>query len=483
MAKADGSDGAAPQRGPSSGAFLNSQAHRQRVRAWMSILLALPMMGAADFDRELPRLWTAVANEGIPATRVYAEWAIVLGMVRFPSEAYTKSLLDRLGSVLSATTTSAISLLAIVMHVALGVEGAVLVPLYTGLFDRILPFSIHNNHLVRLFSIYVFQRLWHRARTHADLAPIAFCKGYENFVEYTTKSEYNRKFLEKVDREYFLSTLDAVQDYSIRTICAVLPRAGRIAEDECISPYSFINFDPAIGNVPFGNDAERAVPAIDPIRMGCDDSSSQEERSRASGEAAAGDPFAGFQQKINTWEMGVIDQDLSEIEKRRTITEARATFDVIVVASLIEKLPNLGGLSRTCEIFGATSLILSDARLVDDVAFKSVSMTSEKWLDISAVAPGALSAYLEEKKGAGYRIIALEQSSQSQSLASYDFPTKLCIVLGNESEGVPADILHVVDDCIEIPQFGRIRSLNVHVSASILLWEARKQRLLVADQR
>lgn len=48
----------------------------------------------------------------------------------------------------------------------------------------------------------------------------------------------------------------------------------------------------------------------------------------------------------------------------------------------------------------------------------------------------------------------------------------------NEREGIPAEVIHLLDDCIEIPQFGTIRSLNVHVSASILIWEYTKQHLV-----
>ena len=47
----------------------------------------------------------------------------------------------------------------------------------------------------------------------------------------------------------------------------------------------------------------------------------------------------------------------------------------------------------------------------------------------------------------------------------------------NEKEGIPADIIQLLDNCVEIPQFGVIRSLNVHVSAAIAIWEYAKQRL------
>ena len=50
----------------------------------------------------------------------------------------------------------------------------------------------------------------------------------------------------------------------------------------------------------------------------------------------------------------------------------------------------------------------------------------------------------------------------------------------NEREGIPAELIQLMDDCIEIPQFGTIRSLNVHVSASLLVWEYTRQHLVAA---
>lgn len=47
----------------------------------------------------------------------------------------------------------------------------------------------------------------------------------------------------------------------------------------------------------------------------------------------------------------------------------------------------------------------------------------------------------------------------------------------NEREGIPANLLQMLDVCVEIPQQGVIRSLNVHVSAALLIWEYTRQHL------
>lgn len=92
-----------------------------------------------------------------------------------------------------------------------------------------------------------------------------------------------------------------------------------------------------------------------------------------------------------------------------------------------------------------------------------------------------LPAYLRKLKKEGYSLVGLEQTVTSKVLGQVHLPEKMVLVLGHEKEGIPIEIIQVcsfflthqqiLDLCVEIPQFGIIRSLNVHVSGSILLWE------------
>jgi len=62
-------------------------------------------------------------------------------------------------------------------------------------------------------------------------------------------------------------------------------------------------------------------------------------------------------------------------------------------------------------------------------------------------------------------------------LSDFQFPLKTVLLLGKEKEGVPVYLLQAVDTCVEIPQLGIIRSLNVHVSGAISIWEYTKQHM------
>ncbi len=97
-----------------------------------------------------------------------------------------------------------------------------------------------------------------------------------------------------------------------------------------------------------------------------------------------------------------------------------------------------------------------------------------------------------QKKAEGFWIVGLEQTSSSVPLHTIEIPeiaasknnNKTVLLLGKEKEGIPVQFLQAVDDCVEIPQFGMIRSLNVHVSGAITIWElTRKTRLAMLEEQ
>jgi len=73
------------------------------------------------------------------------------------------------------------------------------------------------------------------------------------------------------------------------------------------------------------------------------------------------------------------------------------------------------------------------------------------------IRPIELNEYLQRKKKDGYCLVGVEQSNESISLDTVQFPDKVILVLGKEKEGVPADILHLLDMVVEIPQVGIVR--------------------------
>jgi tRNA guanosine-2'-O-methyltransferase len=74
---------------------------------------------------------------------------------------------------------------------------------------------------------------------------------------------------------------------------------------------------------------------------------------------------------------------------------SRESAPIIVVASLVDKAPNLGGLARTCEIFRAAKLVVSDVSVASSREFQGVSMTAEQWLPLEGVPEAQLPGWLQ----------------------------------------------------------------------------------------
>lgn len=134
-----------------------------------------------------------------------------------------------------------------------------------------------------------------------------------------------------------------------------------------------------------------------------------------------------IQKKIIPWQNLMPNQD----DKNDLVKELPTkNKDLVLMASLIDKTTNLGGICRTCEIFGVKELIIGSLRSTEDKLFRELASTAEKWLNIKEVPPKNLKNYLTEMKCNGYKLIGIEQTANSQQLNEFKFPTKSVLILG-----------------------------------------------------
>ena len=87
---------------------------------------------------------------------------------------------------------------------------------------------------------------------------------------------------------------------------------------------------------------------------------------------------------------------------------------------------------------------------------------------------------VEDLKRDGFEVWAVEQVEGSVMLQDFHprKEKKYAVILGNEVKGVQQEVVDLCDGCIEVPQFGTKHSLNVSVTAGIIIWEiARKMKL------
>jgi tRNA G18 (ribose-2'-O)-methylase SpoU/uncharacterized protein (DUF952 family) len=207
------------------------------------------------------------------------------------------------------------------------------------------------------------------------------------------------------------------------------------------------------------------------------------------GGAGGGDSDVNFQEKIDVGETMLAHAfsfaENEEEEGAKRVWELGDRLGtrqpMIVCASLVDKIPNLGGLTRTCEIFNLQQLVINQLESTKrNREYQKVSLSGEKWLPMAECSDdvASVAAFLIRKRAEGYAVVALEQTAQSETMEQFQFPEKVVLLLGKELEGVPVELLQLVDYCVEIPQFGLLRSLNVHVSASLLIWAYTAQRLV-----
>ena len=192
--------------------------------------------------------------------------------------------------------------------------------------------------------------------------------------------------------------------------------------------------------------------------------------------ALESDDLVNFQRKILP--IDALDLRLQSHHKSKKFNAAgNKKQSLIVCASLVDKVPNLAGLARTAEIFAAESLVLPNTLVKKQDDFKSISASANDWIDMEECKEEDLLPWLQKKKSQGYTVVGLEQTSSSQCLTRYTFPERVVLLLGKEKEGIPVEFLSAVDQCIEIPQLGITRSLNVHVSGALTIWEYTSQMM------
>ncbi|ANB13042.1 Trm3p [Sugiyamaella lignohabitans] len=144
--------------------------------------------------------------------------------------------------------------------------------------------------------------------------------------------------------------------------------------------------------------------------------------------------------------------------------------ELVVLASLVDKPPNLGGICRLCDVLGAGLLCLNDISVLKHPQFKNVAVSADRWMPMKEVKEGAIVSYLQEMKRQGYTLIGLEQTDNSVQLTpELKFPRKSLLLLGRERLGIDGDLLSELDFCIEIKQVGIIRSMNIQTATAVVV--------------
>jgi 23S rRNA (guanosine2251-2'-O)-methyltransferase len=144
---------------------------------------------------------------------------------------------------------------------------------------------------------------------------------------------------------------------------------------------------------------------------------------------------------------------------------------IVVVLDDIRSMINVGAVFRNCDAFLVEKVYLCGYTPTPPHREISKSaLGAEEAVDWAHAAD--IVALVHQLKAEGYKIASIEQTDQSLQLQEFSIPEgeKWAIVLGNEVDGVNANVVALSDVAIEIPQFGTKHSLNIAVASGIVLY-------------
>lgn len=162
-----------------------------------------------------------------------------------------------------------------------------------------------------------------------------------------------------------------------------------------------------------------------------------------------------------------------ELERKSVseFKEAKKT-PIVIILDDIRSLHNIGSVFRTADSFLIEKIFLCGItatppnKEIHKTALGATETVEWEYLKSTADA-------IEKVKAESYKVYAVEQVENATFLQNFDVSReeKYALIFGNEVYGVSQSAIELCDGCIEIPQTGTKHSLNISVSAGIVVWE------------
>ena len=146
---------------------------------------------------------------------------------------------------------------------------------------------------------------------------------------------------------------------------------------------------------------------------------------------------------------------------------------LLVITAGLQDPGNLGAIARSAEAFGVTGLLLGE-HTVSQWNWKTVRASAGSLFRLPTLKV-ELASTMQEVKSRGVRVLATS-SHKGTPISDADFCGPVAFLIGNEGAGIPKDLLTQADSVVAIPQSARVESLNAGIAASIIVYEAARQR-------
>ena len=172
---------------------------------------------------------------------------------------------------------------------------------------------------------------------------------------------------------------------------------------------------------------------------------------------------------------GLLDHLLSFItEERKTRFYeliAQRTRHLTIILEDIYQPHNASAVLRTCDCFGIQDVHIIENKNKYEVN-PDVALGSAKWLTLYKYnrSQSNTASCISTLKQKGYRIVATTPHQQDFTPGTLPLDTPFALIFGTELQGLTPEAIELADEYIRIPMFGFTESLNISVSAAILLY-------------
>jgi tRNA G18 (ribose-2'-O)-methylase SpoU len=156
-------------------------------------------------------------------------------------------------------------------------------------------------------------------------------------------------------------------------------------------------------------------------------------------------------------------------QRHKPARELARPRELVVVCAPMQSNINLSRIARVAGCCGLEKLICCGPGKLERKVARDAADT------IKIETHRTLAPVLKQLREEKYRIVGLEQTSNSKDLHHYQFARRTALVIGNERTGLTDDILTLLDDVVEIPVWGLPFSYNAATAATMALYEFCKQ--------
>ncbi|WP_396589622.1 TrmH family RNA methyltransferase [Allomuricauda sp. R78024] len=158
---------------------------------------------------------------------------------------------------------------------------------------------------------------------------------------------------------------------------------------------------------------------------------------------------------------------LTEERKQRflNVLQKRTKYLTVAIEDVYQ-LHNTSAVIRSCDAFGVQEVHVVEDRFEKRLD-KNIAMGAEQWVDINRYQTS--SECIATLKDTGYQIVATTPHNDSRLLSQFKLKTKTALFFGTEKEGLSEEVMQKADGFLKIPMVGFSESLNISVSAAIIL--------------